>query len=86
MSAARIAATVCGAAVAAALLALATWGDGSPEPWIWISLAGGPLGLLAGGVALARGGGRTALIALAVSGLVCAFWLVVLFSLARSDL
>jgi hypothetical protein len=83
VSAAGAAATVSGAAVAALLLALATWGDGSPEAWIWISLAAGPLGLIGGGVALARGGGRTALIALAGSGLVCAFWLVLLFSLAR---
>ena len=86
MSAARIAATVSGAAVAATLLALATWGDGNPEPWIWISFAAGPLGLLAGGVARARGGGRTALIALAGSGLVCAFWLYVFFSFVSSDL
>jgi hypothetical protein len=51
VSAAAAAATVSEAAVAALLLALATCGDGSPESWIWISLAGGPRGLIGGGVA-----------------------------------
>ena len=85
MSAGRLAAIIGGTAVVSAALAVATWGDGDPGPWIWISFVAAPLGVVVGGVALARGGGRTALAALVASAVVSAVWLFVLVSLAAGS-
>ena len=80
------AAFLAGSAVLSAALALATWGDGDPGPWIWISFVCAPLGLVAGVAAWFRGRRQAALAALVVSAVVSAFWLLLTISLVRSGL
>lgn len=70
-----------GCALFFGVLAVATWGDGDPTPWIWISLVCAPVGLVTSVVAQLGHGGRTALTALAVSAVVSAFWLFIFISL-----
>ena len=76
-----IAPSIGAVALITGVLAFATWGDGSPEPWIWFSIIAAPLGVVAGIVDWSRTSGK---IALAVSLLVGAVWLVLLYQLARS--
>jgi hypothetical protein len=80
-----VAAVVAGCAFVAGVLAVATWGDGDPGPWIWISLACAPLGFVGGIAAVVSRGGRVALGAVAVSAVVSAFWLFVIIFLLTSQ-
>jgi hypothetical protein len=65
-------------ALVTGVTAVATWGDGSPEPWIWFSIVTAPLGVVGGIVTWYRTGGKAAFV---VSGIVTAFWLLVFLSL-----
>ncbi len=72
-----VAAVVTGVAVLAGVLALVTWGDGDPGPWIWISIPAAPLGMVLGAVAWRADRSGLARAALVVGLLVGLFWLLV---------
>ena len=78
---------IAGSGVFSGVLAVATWGDGDPGPWIWISLVCAPLAAVVGGVAWMTGRlPGTAVRALTVaSALVTLFWAVVFVSLITGD-
>jgi hypothetical protein len=63
------------------VLALFSWRDGDPTPWIWISVVSAPLGVLTSLVAWLRRRGGALLAALVVSLLVSALWAFVFISL-----
>ncbi len=69
-------------ALVTGITAVATWGDGSPEPWIWFSITTGPLGVVGGIAAWTH---ATAKAAFVVSLLVTAFWLFIFFSLRSGE-
>jgi hypothetical protein len=80
---ARAVIAVAGCGVLTGILAVATWGDGDPGPWIWISVVCAPLATALGGVAwlAGRASGALARAATLVSAVVTAFWAFVLASL-----
>ncbi len=77
-----------GCGLVAGILAVATWGDGDPGPWIWISLVCAPVAAAVGGVAwlTGRAPGRLPRAATAVAALVTLFWAFVLASIITGDL
>jgi hypothetical protein len=76
-----------GCGLVAGVLAVATWGDGDPGPWIWISLVCAPLAASVGGVAWMVGRLRrtAARAATAISALVTLFWALVIAFLITGD-
>lgn len=71
----RVAAAVAAVAVVTGLLAFVSWRDGSPGPWLWISMAAAPLGVVLGGVAWAvERHSDIARASTLVSAFVTAFW------------
>jgi hypothetical protein len=84
---AAVATFLAGCGLACGVLALATWGDGDPAPWIWISLACSPLAAAVGGIAwlAGRAPGTLARTATAVSALVTLFWVVVFALLVTGE-
>jgi hypothetical protein len=75
---AATAAALAAVAFATGVTAVATWGDGSPQPWIWFSIVAAPFGVVGG---IAAWSSTVARAALGVSVLVTAFWLLVFVSL-----
>jgi hypothetical protein len=68
-------------AVVSTVLALISWRDGDPSPWIWVGVVSAPLGVLTSLVAWLLRRGGAALVALVMSLLVSAGWAYVFISL-----
>jgi hypothetical protein len=85
---ARAVIAVAGCGLLTGVLAVATWGDGDPGPWIWISVVCAPIATALGSIAwlAGRAPGAGARSATVVSALVTAFWAFVFASIVAGGL
>ena len=85
---ARAVIAVAGCGLLTGVLAVATWGDGDPGPWIWVSVVCAPTATALGGITWLAGRtpGALARASTVVSALVTAGWALLFVWLISSAL